>query len=115
MKGDPKLEETLRSFLNNELAINLDTLHKAPIKLWPPQEWHKAPAARLALAHIDLILSPHSNSKLLETILKVMNRRKTPHCMKRQHHSWGTQWRSRCDHHDQALLGEDGTASNGSV
>ena len=42
LKGDPKLAETLRSFLNNELAINLDTLNEAPVELWPPPHSPKA-------------------------------------------------------------------------
>ena len=42
LKGDPELAETLRSFLNNELAINLDTLNEAPVELWPPPHSPKA-------------------------------------------------------------------------
>ena len=38
LKGDPKLAKTLRSFLNDELAINLETLQEAPLEHIPPQE-----------------------------------------------------------------------------
>ena len=30
--------KTLRSFLNNEMAVNLESLKEAPIKIWPQQE-----------------------------------------------------------------------------
>ena len=33
LKGDPESAERLRSFFNNELTINLDTLHEAPVEL----------------------------------------------------------------------------------
>ena len=38
LKGDRELAETLRSFLNNELAVNLASLQEAPIEIWPQQE-----------------------------------------------------------------------------
>ena len=36
LKGDPELAETLRSFLNDELAVNLETLQEAPLEHIPP-------------------------------------------------------------------------------
>ena len=38
LKRDPELAETLRSFLNDELAVNLETLQEAPLEYIPPQE-----------------------------------------------------------------------------
>ena len=38
LKGDPKLAETLRSFLNDELTVNLETLQEAPLEHIPPEE-----------------------------------------------------------------------------
>ena len=38
LKGDQELAETLRSFLNDELAVNLETLQEAPLEHMPPQE-----------------------------------------------------------------------------
>ena len=38
LKGDMELAETLRSFLNDELAVNLETLQEAPPDHIPPQE-----------------------------------------------------------------------------
>ena len=38
MLGDPELAETLRSFLNDELTVNLETIQEAPLVHMPPQE-----------------------------------------------------------------------------
>ena len=38
LKGDPELAGTLHSFLNDELAVNLETLEEAPLEYIPPQE-----------------------------------------------------------------------------
>ena len=46
-KGDPKLAKMLRSFLSNELAINLETLHEAPIERFPPHHSPKATINKL--------------------------------------------------------------------
>ena len=118
LKGDLELVEMLTSFLNNELAINLDTLHEAPIKLWPPQHLPKAnvhhkftptkddlvdhdPKSLFRLRTLgDYLKSDESNAVLLG-------------CMQRQCHSRGTRWRSRCEHCHQTLLGENGPTSNG--
>ena len=35
LKGDSELVETLRSFLNDELAVHLHNLQEAPIENWP--------------------------------------------------------------------------------
>lgn len=38
LKGNPKLAKTLRSFLNNELDVNLYSLKEALRENWPPTE-----------------------------------------------------------------------------
>ena len=38
LKGNPKLAETLRYFLNNELDVNLQSLQEAARENWPPTE-----------------------------------------------------------------------------
>ena len=55
LKGDPKLAETLRSFLNNELAITLDTLNEALIELWPPPHSPKANIHKFTPVKNDLV------------------------------------------------------------
>ena len=55
LKDDQKLAEMLRSFLKNELAINLETLHESPIELWPPQHLPKANIYNLAPTEDDLV------------------------------------------------------------
>ena len=55
LKGDPELAETLRSFLNNELAITLDTLNEAPVELWPPPHSPKADIHKSTPIKNDLV------------------------------------------------------------
>ena len=55
LKGDPELAETLRSFLNNELAITLDTLNEAPVLLWPPPHSPKADIHKSTPIKNDLV------------------------------------------------------------
>ena len=55
LKGDPKLAETLRSLLNNELEINLDILHEAIVELWPPSHSLKAGIHKFTPTKNDLV------------------------------------------------------------
>ena len=62
VKGDLELAKTLRSFLDDELAINLETLQEAPLEHIPPQEMMHDKAPKNSPKNDTVVAETHPKS-----------------------------------------------------